>query len=132
MTPYPLYLETGLESRFFSVQYMCTECSQYYCTNEGATAAWWPTSRPHNSKVFALQTVLWIRNDFFRIRSRIRIRRFREFQIRSRIRIRILYEYIHTHTYTNIYTHTHIYRVAAIFPEHFQSFTVALKNHILF
>jgi hypothetical protein len=25
-----------------------------------------------------------------------------------------------------------IYRVAAIFPEHFQSFTVALKNHLFF
>jgi hypothetical protein len=52
----------------------------------------------------ALATVLWIRNDLFRIRSRIRIRLFREFRIRSRIRIRILlqirilYEYIYTHT----------------------------------
>ncbi len=44
--------------------------------------------------------VLWIRNDFFRIQSRIRIRLFREFRIRSRIRIRILlrilYEFVVT------------------------------------
>jgi hypothetical protein len=48
----------------------------FFCTNS------------HKAKnIFA---VLWIRNDFFRIRSRIQIRLFREFRIRSRIRIRIL------------------------------------------
>jgi hypothetical protein len=73
------------------------------CESEsgGSVIHWLPRSR---SLIFS---VLWIRNDLFRIRSRIRIRLFREFRIRSRIRIRILYEYIHTHT--NIYTHTHIY-----------------------
>jgi hypothetical protein len=35
---------------------------------------------------------LWIRNDFFRIRSRIRL--FREFRIRSRIRLRIRILYV--------------------------------------
>ncbi len=45
---------------------------------------------------FLLTAVLWIRNDLFRIRSRIRIRLFREFRIRSRI----LYD---THIHTTIY-----------------------------
>ncbi len=70
-------------------------------------------------------SVLWIRNDFFRIGSRIRIRLFREFRIRSRIRIRILlririlyefvwicifiYLYVHTHSHTYTRIHTTVY-----------------------
>ena len=70
--------------------------------------------------------VLWIRNDFFRIRIRIRIRLFEEFRIRFRIRIRIririrlririLYKFVvyicictHTNKNTYIYTSTYIY-----------------------
>ena len=67
----------------------------------------------------AFTAVLWIRNDFFRIRIRIRIRLFAEFRIRIRILPRILYEnihtdtnidtHIHTHTHTQTYTNTHTY-----------------------
>ncbi len=32
----------------------------------------------------------------------------------------------------NLYAVCAVYRVAAIFPEHFQSFTIALKNHLFY
>ena len=66
--------------------------------------------------VRACRAVLWIRNDFFRIRSRIRIRIFREFRIRSGSysgsgSCMNLYEsaylYVHMYTHTYIHTHTH-------------------------
>ena len=90
-----------------------------------------------------LRTVLWIRNDLFRIRSRIRIRLFREFRIRSRIRIllriRILYKfvwicifiyaYVHTNTYIHTHTHYCLY-VTNIYTIYIKKNPVSLSYHI--
>jgi hypothetical protein len=38
-------------SLFIYLQYVCTECSQYYYAYEGANAALWTISRPHNWKL---------------------------------------------------------------------------------
>ncbi len=67
--------------------------SPHCCVKYDVKKAHWPFQGPTAvinvvlcfSKVCPdkLETVLWIRNDFFLIRSRLRIRLFREFRIRS-------------------------------------------------